>query len=588
MKKFFRGLNKNILLYCMRLSWRASKKYTFLRFFLKVFSPVLTLASTLIAKMIINTITSIKFEVNIILILLIQMIIKMLCDFLLYFQNYISIVHDECLKNKINIDVMHIGTSVGIQYFDDPEFYNSIQRVQNDSNSIINVIGNFFDIINYLFSFFISIRFVLNINWIYLLLLLLTAIPSSIYNKVLSKKIYDLNLQQTNKERERAYLYSITLDKNVSEDIRFYNFGKIIISKYFHISNNIFKEKKLNYKKRTAIIPLLDTLVYFNMSILLYSIICDIYKGTLTIGDYILYSNLIEQLVNCVYHISSSYIQIYDGKNKIKNIKKFFERKYNYKVDGNIEVKKFLSLEFKNVSFKYPNCEKYILKNMNFIIKRKEKVALIGLNGAGKTTIIKLILGFYDVDEGEILINGFNIKRIKYQSLLNLFSMCFQKKMIYGFSMKDNIQLFAKNNNVLLSNALDKSGVDIIVSGLKDGIDTLITKKFSSNGIELSLGQCQKIGLARMLFRFKEVFIMDEPTASLDPESENDFFSYIDNMKDKTIIFISHRLSNLSVANKIFIIEDGKVLESGTHNYLISNSSRYKEIYMSQAERYIK
>ena len=154
--------------------------------------------------------------------------------------------------------------------------------------------------------------------------------------------------------------------------------------------------------------------------------------------------------------------------------------------------------------------------------------------------------------------------------------------------MKDNIQLFAKNNNVLLSNALDKSGVDIIVSGLKDGIDTLITKKFSSNGIELSLGQCQKIGLARMLFRFKEVFIMDEPTASLDPESENDFFSYIDNMKDKTIIFISHRLSNLSVANKIFIIEDGKVLESGTHNYLISNSSRYKEIYMSQAERYIK
>ena len=329
MKKFFRGLNKNILLYCMRLSWRASKKYTFLRFFLKVFSPVLTLASTLIAKMIINTITSIKFEVNIILILLIQMIIKMLCDFLLYFQNYISIVHDECLKNKINIDVMHIGTSVGIQYFDDPEFYNSIQRVQNDSNSIINVIGNFFDIINYLFSFFISIRFVLNINWIYLLLLLLTAIPSSIYNKVLSKKIYDLNLQQTNKERERAYLYSITLDKNVSEDIRFYNFGKIIISKYFHISNNIFKEKKLNYKKRTAIIPLLDTLVYFNMSILLYSIICDIYKGTLTIGDYILYSNLIEQLVNCVYHISSSYIQIYDGKNKIKNIiiikKKFYK-----------------------------------------------------------------------------------------------------------------------------------------------------------------------------------------------------------------------------------------------------------------------
>jgi len=246
-------------------------------------------------------------------------------------------------------------------------------------------------------------------------------------------------------------------------------------------------------------------------------------------------------------------------------------------------------IEFKNVSFRYPNTKRYILKNFNLTIQTGDKIAFVGENGAGKTTLIKLLLRFYDVTDGEIIINGVNIKHINLEKWYTLIGALFQDFIKYQFTFKENIYFGNKkeiNNLDLLKEAIKKSGANEYVKDLPLQYDQTVGKMFK-NGIDLSGGQWQKLALARAFFKNAPMLILDEPTSAIDAKAEYEIFQHVQELqKDKTVIIISHRFSTVRNADKIFVLDEGKIIEEGNHETLMKKKGLYAELFNIQAQGY--
>ena len=248
-------------------------------------------------------------------------------------------------------------------------------------------------------------------------------------------------------------------------------------------------------------------------------------------------------------------------------------------------------LEFRNVSFKYPNTEKSVIRNMNFKIETGEKIALVGKNGCGKTTLINLILRIFDPTEGTVLLNGIDIKEYEYEEYLKFFSAVFQDYQLYAVKLCDYISFGnVKNseNTLKIKQAVTSATADEFIKKSKNGFESKLTTLFDKQGLELSGGQWQKLAIARTFFSDANMLIFDEPTSALDSISESKIYKNIEQLgKDKTSIFISHRMYSSKLAKRIIYIENGEILNDGTHEELMKNSTGYKELFEEQANKYV-
>ncbi|MBQ2117148.1 MAG: ATP-binding cassette domain-containing protein, partial [Lachnospiraceae bacterium] len=253
-----------------------------------------------------------------------------------------------------------------------------------------------------------------------------------------------------------------------------------------------------------------------------------------------------------------------------------------------IPDKAFETLEFRNVSFSYQGEE--TIKNLSFVIKKDQTVALVGHNGAGKTTIIKLLLRLYDPTDGQIFYNGHDIREYNLKEYRELFATTFQDFQIFGMTIKENILMgrHYENADELVKEALKKAGVYDKVMTLENGIDTMMTKEFDENGAVLSGGETQKIAVARTFVKEAPMKIFDEPSSALDPIAEFELFQNI--MKegtDRTMLFISHRLSSVKNCDIVFMLEKGQLIEEGTHQELLKKNGKYAQMYKKQAMNYL-
>nr|WP_246873772.1 ATP-binding cassette domain-containing protein [Paenibacillus dendritiformis] len=244
--------------------------------------------------------------------------------------------------------------------------------------------------------------------------------------------------------------------------------------------------------------------------------------------------------------------------------------------------------EFVNVSFHYPNDPRYILKNINLTIEPGECLVIVGENGAGKTTLIKLLMRLYDVTSGAILYNGVNIKDYDYDSYMNILATVFQDYKIFAVSVYENITFkAAEENDVLVHSLLEQNHLAAKIQSLPQKERTVLSRRFDRDGMELSGGQAQRIAFCRAMYKQSPVIILDEPSASLSPIAENEMYIHFAKMiKNKTAIFISHRLSSSSISDKICVLDDGEIAEYGTHHELIQRSGLYKGMYDLQSQYY--
>lgn len=311
--------------------------------------------------------------------------------------------------------------------------------------------------------------------------------------------------------------------------------------------------------------------------------------GLFGIGSLVLYCGSFMQIISGIMMFANTLGKLKEILPLARDYFKILEAESTM-IYGNRELylTNGFEIEFNNVSFKYPKSDIYALKQINLKISNGEKLAVVGRNGSGKTTFIKLLCRLYDVDEGETLINGINIKEYTRDSLNKLYSIVFQDYKILSLTVADNISAIDECDKDMLNSALDKANIKDRIEAMPQKEKTYLYKDLDKSGVEISGGEAQKLALARALYKDSPIVILDEPTAALDPIAENEIYSRFNSfVENKTAIYISHRLSSCAFCDRIAVFDNAELVETGTHNELISANGRYAELWNAQASYYL-
>lgn len=314
--------------------------------------------------------------------------------------------------------------------------------------------------------------------------------------------------------------------------------------------------------------------------------------GSLGIGDFLKCASAGHGLLNALGTTGSILTGLH---NNVKYLDKFFEyldlpTEMHY---GTIPTEKRddgqYDIEFHDVSFKYPDSDVYALRHLSFKMKVGERVAVVGMNGSGKTTMIKLLCRLYDPTEGYITLNGIDIKKYDYEDYLALFSVVFQDFRLFSFALGENVSADVEYDEAQVKECLEKAGLGEFLARLPDGVKTTIYKDFDENGVEISGGEAQKAALARALYKNAPFVVLDEPTASLDPIAEADIYARFNEIvEDKTVVYISHRLSSCRFCDKIAVFHEGELIQTGSHDELLADENgKYYELWNAQAQYYL-
>lgn len=386
------------------------------------------------------------------------------------------------------------------------------------------------------------------------------------------------------------YFLNIFSDYNTGKEIRLYKEQNLIehtaTDKLLTDGEKLLKKASLHTAKSSSFVAILGALVGFG--IYLFIGVKGLY-GLFGIGSLVLYCGSFMQIINGIMKMAVTF-----GKTAemVPSVNYYFDI-VNTKDDMTYGAKELdlsdkFEIEFKNVSFKYPNMESYALKNINIKINNGEHLAVVGRNGSGKTTFIKLMCRLYDVTDGEILINGINIKEYSKESIISLYSVVFQDFKIFSTTLAQNISTNEEYDKERLYDALDKANIKDRVLKMENKECTYLYKDLDKAGVEISGGEAQKLALARALYKDAPIVILDEPTAALDPIAEHEIYNRFNSfVENKTAIYISHRLSSCVFCDKIAVFDKSKLVESGTHQELLTAGEKYFELWNAQAKYYI-
>lgn len=379
-------------------------------------------------------------------------------------------------------------------------------------------------------------------------------------------------------------------DYRTGKEIRIYKeqnlIDSIATSKILTDGEKTLRKISMHTAKASSFVAILGAVVGFGVYLFIGI------KGLLglfSIGSLVLYCGSFMQIINGIMMMANTFGKLQEI---IPLAKRYFEildtkdeMTYGNKV---LDLSGEFEIEFKNVSFKYPGAENYALQNVNLKIKNGEHLAVVGRNGSGKTTFIKLMCRLYDVTDGEILINGINIKDYTKDSIIKLYSVVFQDFKIFSVSLKDNICANSDFESDRFYACLENADIKERTERMPNKENTYLYKDLDENGIEISSGEAQKLALARALYKDAPIVVLDEPTAALDPIAEHEIYSRFNSfVENKTAIYISHRLSSCAFCNHIAVFDNAKLIEFGTHQTLINNNGKYADLWNAQAQYYI-
>ena len=391
---------------------------------------------------------------------------------------------------------------------------------------------------------------------------------------------------------DRIFYYFLNMfsDYNTGKEIRIYKEQDLIehtaTDRLLTDGERILKKASMNTAKQSSFVAVLGALVGFG--IYLFIGVKGLY-GLFGIGSLVLYCGAFMQIIGGIMKMAVTFgktaemVPLVNYYFKIVNTED--EMTYGEK---ELDLSGGFEIEFKNVSFKYPGAESYALQNVNLKIKNGRHLAVVGRNGSGKTTFIKLMCRLYDVTDGEILINGVNIKDYTRDSIVKLYSVVFQDFKIFSVSLKDNVCANADFNSHRLYACLENANISDRAERLPNKENTYLYKDLDKNGVEISGGEAQKLALARALYKDAPVVVLDEPTAALDPIAENEIYSRFNTfVQNKTAIYISHRLSSCAFCDEIAVFDKSRLVESGTHQELLAAEGKYARLWNAQAKYYV-
>ncbi|MDR1001182.1 MAG: ABC transporter ATP-binding protein/permease [Clostridiales bacterium] len=376
-----------------------------------------------------------------------------------------------------------------------------------------------------------------------------------------------------------------------AKDIRIYDMPSFLLSKLKKAQTERYKLDK-RVSKAAMCRVLANVLVFFGQEAVFYVLLCiAVFSGKISVGQFVLYTTALRTFVVSLNGILDDVSFCYQQNASVNHHRAFMELDDN--IDAGVRAGLInlpeICFELLNVGFKYPGSDKYVLKDVSLKINNGDVIAIVGLNGAGKSTLIKLLTRLYEPSEGEILLNGANILEFSKQEYYELFSTIFQDISLFAFSVGENVSMRSKGqyDEARVKKALSDSGLWEKIKDLSTGLDTPMLKVIEPDGVDFSGGEIQKLAMARSLYKNAPIVILDEPTSALDPVSEEKFYSQFRRLSHKkTILFISHRLSSTKFCDRILLLEEGRIVEDGTHKELIAAGKKYCELYEIQSQYY--
>ena len=574
--------------YSICISFKASIFYTIFRVLARVFLPLLSLVKIYLFKIILDCIaynSTSKLDNRITICFIGVFLLSVLEHILSKTVSYIEVVHQDIIEQYVQEELMNKAINADIALYDNPKYYDRLNSATTDSYSFSNVVWSLFECISSAITFITTLIIVFRFNVLYASIITICAIPASIISYKYTKSLYHLELSQIKKLREKNYYFELATTKEYIQEIHLYRIEDYIKQYYHNIWLKLHINKKLLIKKKALISSIFELVPVLFVLLFTVSLSASAIKKTISIGDYSLYSNLLQQLLSAISMFIVGISSVVDNILRLENVRKFQCIPNKIIDSGKSELKEIFAIEFKNVSFIYPGSNIKALDGISFVINKGEKIAIVGENGSGKSTIMKLLLRLYEPISGEILINEKNIKSYTISSLRSAFSCYYQNALNYAFTIKNNIvisDLKHQDNRTKIENALYISGCNSFIMKHCCGINNYVTRLFNDNGLELSGGENQKLALARTIFRDSKILLLDEPTSALDPSAEEDFLNQLKKQNEKTIIITSHKLSNIIIADRIILMKNGKIVESGKKDTLINNDSKFRKLYAFQ------
>ncbi len=512
-----------------------------------------------------------------------------------------KVIQVEELNYKFLERILKKASSVDISCYENKNFYDTYMAALKETETrAINILDCTCDLIGSLAAAIFFMVILIRLNYFLVLFILVPVLLSSIFQFIGVRIKYEFQQEKIPYERKIDYIQRMVMLKKSAKDIRTSNvldvFKKTYDEGYHGIGQVIDKYKNKIFLRNTfSSIFGMPLSFYSGWLYTAYLIMVD---GSLHMSDYILIATAIVDARFRVQIFLDDINKLIEHGMFVQNYKKMMD--YRPKIDQNqkgvIPASVPKILEFRNVSFTYEGQTEATLKNINMKIKVNSTIALFGHNGAGKTTLVKLIMRLYDVTEGEILLDGINIKEYDLKEYRQLIATVFQQPQIFALSIRDNIMMSndSKQNQTSSDNnifeALRLAGLYDKVQSLPNGINSVLTKEFDNDGVELSGGEYQKLAVSRAIYRNSPIIILDEPSSALDPIAEDEIYNNIkkisDTSKNKMMIIISHRMSCALISDQVIYLEKGRILECGSHADLMKKNGKYKMIFNKQRKSY--
>jgi len=488
--------------------------------------------------------------------------------------------------------VMDLSDSLELKDFESPDFYDrytrALDRCVDSAIDLAIKTGVYFGNV---VSTIASLVIVVTVDPVFLVFMIVPMIVSLYFGNKNGKCNYDRESAITRDKRVADYVKRVYYEKKYAAEVRLFDINSIMFDKQVEAVDNMEKIS-LKYRKKSAFYSFLMKSSYSILAgIVAYLyVVFKVKLGNVSdVSSYVAMITAMSFSTNQLKQAVENRIFLSNESKLFRNLEEFL-KKNTQKEKGKIKIEEIESIELNNVSFIYPGAKKETIKNVTFKWNKGEKLAIVGYNGAGKTTLIKLIMGLYPPTDGKILVNGIDLAEVDEDSYRKRFGTVFQDLQVFAMPLIENVLMrrpAGEEDYKKAEKALINAQFDVNHKGLINGLDTVVSREFDESGFVPSGGQAQKIAIARVFAAEPDMVILDEPSSALDPLAEYNMYNNMMKLSEgRGVIFISHRLSSARMADEIYLMKDGEVVESGTHEELIANQSFYHEMFTLQAENY--